>query len=93
MFFEALRHLQVTGNYFVPSGSSIDYFSIDFVTFYVRCSRPSARPDLEYKPNPGRVLSFTNPDTIHFLNKTHFKYSFVKDNYPYENIYVYITLT
>ena len=39
------------------------------------------------------VLSFMNPDTIPFFNKTHFKYSFVKDNYPYENIYVYITLT
>ena len=39
------------------------------------------------------VLSFTNLDTIHFLNKTHFKYSFVKDNYPYQNIYIYITLT
>ena len=39
------------------------------------------------------VLSFTIPNTIYFLNKTHFKYSFVKDNYPYENIYVYITLT
>ena len=37
------------------------------------------------------VLSFTNPDIIFFLNKTHFKYSFVKDNYPY--IYIYITLT
>ena len=51
-------------------------------------------------PNPTRsmnqirdtVLSFMNPDTIPFLNKTHFEYSFVKDNYPYENIYVYITL-
>ena len=39
------------------------------------------------------VLSFTNSDTIPFLNKTYFKYSFVKGNYPYENIYVYITLT
>ena len=37
------------------------------------------------------VLSFMNPNTIPFLNKIHFKYSFVKDNYPYENIYVYIS--
>ena len=36
------------------------------------------------------ILSFTNPSTIPFLNKTYFKYSFVKDNYPYENIYIYI---
>ena len=37
------------------------------------------------------TLSYINPNTISFLNKTHFKYSFVKDNYPYENIYVYIS--
>ena len=61
----------------------------------VRSSRPSTRPDLTWSTDRIRdaVLSFTNSDTIHFLNKTHFKYSFVKDNCPYENIYVYITLT
>ena len=64
-------------------------------TTIVRRSRPSTQPDPTQSTNriQDAVLSFTNPDTIPFLNKTHFKYSFVKDNYPYENIYVYITLT
>ena len=45
-------------------------------------------PQYPTQPDPTRstnrirdvVLSFMNPDTIHFLNKTHFKYLFVKDN-------------
>ena len=44
------------------------------------------RPDPEVNRIWDTVLSFTNPDTIHFLSKTHFKYSFVKDKDPYENI-------
>ena len=49
-------------------------------------------PDSTRRPNRIRdaVLSFTNSNTIHFLNKTHFKYSFVNDNYLYEKIYIYI---
>ena len=52
-------------------------------------------PDSTWSTNRIRdaVFSFMNPKTIHFLNKTHFKYLFVNDNYPYENIYIYITLT